>query len=54
METNHFSLQRIYQLKLGYMILVPEWNDSEVLVWYPNQPDEERIFQFTIMIDGDF
>ena len=29
-----------------------EWNDSEVLVWYPNQPDEERIFQFTIMIDG--
>ena len=28
------------------------WNDSEVLIWYPNQPDGERIFQFTIMIDG--
>ena len=29
-----------------------EFNDSESLVWYPNTPSNERIFQFTIMIDG--
>jgi len=29
-----------------------EWNDSEILTWYPNSPSSERIFQFTIMIDG--
>ena len=29
-----------------------ESNDSETLIWYPNTPSNERIFQFTIMIDG--
>ena len=29
-----------------------ESNDSEALIWYPNTPSNERIFQFTIMIDG--
>ena len=29
-----------------------EWDDSEILTWYPNSPANESIFQFTIMIDG--
>ncbi|MBR95895.1 MAG: hypothetical protein CMA81_03645 [Euryarchaeota archaeon] len=29
-----------------------EWDDSEILIWYPNSPVNERTFQFTVMIDG--
>ena len=29
-----------------------EWDDSEILIWYPNTPINERTFQFTVKIDG--
>ena len=29
-----------------------EWNQTEQLIWYPNQPAGERVFQFSIIING--
>ena len=45
-NSQHFTTEvRIHDIE-------SEWDDSEILIWYPNSPVNERTFQFTVMIDG--